>query len=333
MEASLIIDRIFGNSVDFIKEISKYYGKLPWVIGFSGGKDSTTVVHIVMEAIKRGAEPSKVYVVYEDTLLEHPLLRQSALETLASLRKVSHEELGGVIEPVVLKPAPREDFISMMVLKGYPAPGPRFRWCTRVLKLNPLKNFVRRLGDFVMVSGVRLNESNYRKANLKSRKLGETPVVEMGFAGVKAIAVMPILTWSDDYVFRFLSSIDRWDGKSYDYIFELYGFDKPLDAMPVTVRYGCWVCTVVRREKTLLPEVLLKAKEQLLYVAKKEQRYREKKRGKLNIEGRKAVANVFLQALHEAPEAFGYDIEKLEKFLKLVIDDYETATNTWYELY
>ena len=53
VDASLIIDRIFGKSVDFIKEISKYYGKLPWVIGFSGGKDSTTVVHIVMEAIKR----------------------------------------------------------------------------------------------------------------------------------------------------------------------------------------------------------------------------------------------------------------------------------------
>ena len=333
MQASLAVDKMFDKSVNFVKNISKRYGKLPWVIGFSGGKDSTAVVHVVVEAIKRGAELSKVYVVYEDTLLEHPLLKRTALEALASLRKVSQEELEGVVEPVVLKPAPREDFISMIVLKGYPAPGPRFRWCTRVLKLNPLKNFARSLGEFVMVSGVRLNESSYRKANLKSRKLAETPVAEISFAGAKAIAVMPILTWSDDDVFRFLSRTNRWDGKRYYYIFELYGFDKPLDAIPLTVRYGCWVCTVVTKEKTLVPEALLKAKEQLLYIAKKEQQYREKKYGKLNIEGRKAIANVFLQALRNAPEAFGYDIEKLEKFLKLIIDDYEMAANLRYELY
>ena len=184
--------------MNIVKKVSQQYSRLPWVVGFSGGKDSTIAVHVIVEAIKRGVKFSKVYVVYEDTLLEYPSLRLSALETLNSLHKVSQEELGSIVEPIVLKPKPGEDFISMMILRGYTAPGPRFRWCTRVLKLNPLKNFVHSLGEFIMVSGVRFYESNYRKKNLENKEFLKNAVTQINFAGFKTTTVMPIFTWQNE---------------------------------------------------------------------------------------------------------------------------------------
>jgi DNA sulfur modification protein DndC len=245
------------------------------------------------------------------------------------LSRVSESELSGVVEPVVVKPAQGEDFISMMVLKGYPAPGPRFRWCTRVLKLTPLLRFVRSLGSFAMVSGVRLDESAYRRSNLSRRDFTSNGVAKVRFYGAEAVAVTPILTWSNSDVIRFLQAHSRWDGKSYDYLLNLYGFnnlsEKPAGNTPITVRFGCWTCTVIGREKTPIPQPLLEAKQQLIQVAKKDPRYRELKGnrlGKLNTEGRRKVAEIFLHALRKVPDAFGYNIKKLEECLKTAINDY-----------
>jgi DNA sulfur modification protein DndC len=322
----------FEKSVRFVIDVATRYGSMPWVIGFSGGKDSTIAVHVVVEAIRRGARLGKVYVVYEDTLLEHPQLRQAAVEFLNSLLRVSEDELNGIVEPVIVKPALGEDFISMMVLKGYPTPGPRFRWCTRVLKLRPLQRFVCSLERFAMVSGVRLDESRYRRSNLNSKNFIGDGIAKVSFYGVETVAIMPILSWSNSDVIRFLQTYSRWDGKSYDYLSNLYGFsnhnEKLIDNIPITVRFGCWVCTVIRREKMPIPQPLLEAKQQLIQVAKKDPRYRElngNRLGKLNIEGRKKVAEIFLQALQKVPEAFGYNIKRLEECLKTALNDYGSA--------
>jgi len=326
--------------VSFIIEVSRQLGRLPWVVGFSGGKDSTITVHVVVEAIKRGAELSNVYVIYEDTLLEHPSLRRSAVEMLRSLQKISQEELRSIVKPIILKPMVSKDFISMMVLKGYPAPGPRFRWCTRVLKLEPLKNFICPLREFVMVSGVRLSESNYRKGNIKSKRLQGKTITEMSFAGTKAIVVMPILTWSNSDVITFLSTMNRWDGENYNYILELYGlnnaYEKILTEIPITIRFGCWICTVISREKMPIPKQLLEVKRKLLYITKRDPKYRERigeRLGKLNIEGRKAVARIFLQTLQETPEAFSYNVKNLEKCLKTIINNYDETKTACINLY
>jgi DNA sulfur modification protein DndC len=333
-------DYKFEKAVRFIIDAATRYGSVPWVVGFSGGKDSTIIVHIVVEAIRKGARLNKVYVVYEDTLLEHPQLKQSALELLNSLIRVSENELDGIVEPVIVRPAPGEDFISMMVLRGYPAPGPRFRWCTRVLKLKPLLRFVRGLEHFAMVSGVRLNESSYRRSNLVNKDFVYDGIAKVSFYGIETIAIMPILSWSNGDVIKFLRTYHRWDGKSYDYLLNLYGFnnldEKLMDNVPITVRFGCWVCTVIRREKMPIPQPLLEAKQQLIQVTKKDLRYRERVSGKLsklNIEGRKRVAEIFLQALQKAPEAFGYDIEKLKECLETVISDYNDTQQTCKDLF
>jgi len=335
----LTVKALLDSSVGFVIEASQTYGGLPWVLGFSGGKDSTVTLHVIVEAVRRGARLEHVYVVYEDTLLEHPLLRHSALKTLESLSKLSKEELGGVIEPVVLKPASGEDFISMMVLKGYPMPGPRFRWCMRVLKLNPLKRFVKQLGDFIMVSGVRLGESVYRRANLTKMEYVGDAITRVRFAGRDVVAVMPILFWRESHVFKFLFTEKRWDGRSYDYLLKIYKLGIPcnkLEGGHIDVRFGCWVCTVVRKEKMPIPEEIVKVKNQLLDITKRSPQYREGfkgRLGKLSVEGRRAVAEIFLKVLQDAPGLFGYNVENLESCLKAVIQDYGKAEEVCRDLY
>ncbi len=50
----------------------------PWIIGYSGGKDSTTVVHLVYEMLKRlpsEERKKEVHIVSSDTLVENPLIK------------------------------------------------------------------------------------------------------------------------------------------------------------------------------------------------------------------------------------------------------------------
>lgn len=326
------IDDLVSESIRLIKDFAKTFGDIPWIVGFSGGKDSTVVLHLMVRAVEEGASVSRVYVIYEDTLLEHPELRASALETLSSLYKYSLDRLNGFLEPVITKPAPGEDFVSMMVLKGYPAPGPRFRWCTDRLKLRPAKRFLSSLGGgrYVVVSGVRLNESFERKKNM-IRNLNSFNNINN-----HKLMLTPILNWGLDDVVAFLSLNKRWDGKSYVSLLRLYGFDdEPLTQTPIgATRFGCWVCTVITKEKMPIPKILVEAKHQIHRISK-DPRHRESvgcRLGKMNSMGKRLVAEVFLKTLKEYPKAFGYDTRKLEKCLETVIN-MSNDVNVCYEMY
>ena len=65
---------------DIIQEMMLVYqhDKRPWMIGFSGGKDSTLLCCLVMEMLKRlpaERRNKKVYIVSSDTLVENPIVR------------------------------------------------------------------------------------------------------------------------------------------------------------------------------------------------------------------------------------------------------------------
>ncbi|MGC8970413.1 MAG: phosphoadenosine phosphosulfate reductase family protein [Conexivisphaera sp.] len=149
------------SAIDLIVETSKKYA-LPWEVGFSGGKDSTVTLSLIIEALEGGARIPKLYVVYTDTLLEHPMLRRETLGALDGLAALGDER----IVPVRLVPREGEDFISMVVEKGYPMPSHRFRWCMKRLKLGPTRRFLRALGSHVEASGVRVAESRERARNI-----------------------------------------------------------------------------------------------------------------------------------------------------------------------
>ena len=300
--------------------VVKKYSDLPWTIGYSGGKDSTIVLHLVVEAAKKFKVKNTVYVIYADTLIEHPLLRKETLNALESLRTYSENELNGVIKTVVLKPAEGEDFISLMVLRGYPAPSHRFRWCMDRLKIKPFRRFIRSIGKHVEVSGVRLKESFERSRNIKKNYNGQY-IMQLR----NKIVVMPILDWSEQDVFEFLRTHRRWDGKSYLYLLKLYRVKQESSFscfLPSDVRFGCWVCTVVKDDKMPTSKLLKWARKRILEISRNP-RYRvfdsNGKPRSLNKEGRKEIARVFLEVAEREPEALGYDIEKLKDMLRRII--------------
>ena len=64
---------------DIIQEMALVYrhDKRPWLIGFSGGKDSTVLCCLVFEMLNRlgkGAINKKIYVFSSDTMVENPLV-------------------------------------------------------------------------------------------------------------------------------------------------------------------------------------------------------------------------------------------------------------------
>lgn len=312
-----------SRSLKAIEEASRKY-RMPFVLAFSGGKDSTATLSLMLKA--RELSSFELYVAYADTLLEHPALHREALEALESLKGIEG------VHSVVLRPAEGEDYISMMLEKGYPAPSWYFRWCVDRLKIRPVKRFMKSMGTAVAVLGVRADESLQRSRTASVN--GSRPLLVEG----RSPTLRPIIEWTEADVVRYLKSERRWDGKTFDYLLSLYGYGtggscgpnafcsfgigEEQEAHRKGIRFGCWLCTVVKRNRMPIDPVLEYARERLRSISDdpKNRIYLEGRPRKLTLEARKEIAGVLLNALEKSPEAFGYDREKLkqklESFLK-----------------
>ena len=63
------------------KEMAMVYlhDQRPWMIGYSGGKDSTLLCHLVLEmlqSLKPEQRTKKVYIVTSDTMVENPIVQR-----------------------------------------------------------------------------------------------------------------------------------------------------------------------------------------------------------------------------------------------------------------
>lgn len=310
-------------SLGILEKTARGYPDSSWEVGFSGGKDSTVVCHIVFEyvsqAIADGSPlPSKIFIVHSDTLLDLPVLRRHSLATMRSMADYARR-FDGLVETTILKPADGEDFFSMIVDRGYSSPHFRFRWCMGRLKLDPTIDFLCQLRNVAMVTGVRNDESNSRHRNMEARGQ-RTPITESG----GTLMIAPILTWGIKDVWAFLSTFRQpWNGESYQELFELYRMGDGLEgcgrcAVTPNSRFGCWVCTVVRRDRlleNLAPHmrgyrVMLEAKERIRRVSltPKLRAFREDGGYKgLNSAGRHEVVSILADVLIDAREALeGY---------------------------
>lgn len=133
-----------------------------WAIAYSGGKDSSATVAFTAWAIKARLvpQPESLTVLYADTRMELPPLQQTALALLEDL------QADGFDTRVVLPELDRRFFVYMLGY-GVPPPKNRFRWCTPMLKIEPmmaaLQNLREQAGEkFLMLTGVRLGESQAR---------------------------------------------------------------------------------------------------------------------------------------------------------------------------
>ena len=71
--------QIYPEYEEIIEELKLVYthDKRPWLIGFSGGKDSTLLCCLVFEMLNRlpkEAINKKVYIISSDTMVENPIV-------------------------------------------------------------------------------------------------------------------------------------------------------------------------------------------------------------------------------------------------------------------
>ncbi len=249
-----------------IEEIKQLYkaDSRPWVIGYSGGKDSTTVVQLVFNAmteLSNEEHHKPIYVISSDTLVETPLIIDYINSNLNKIQERSLE-LGLPISTHKVKPEIDKTFWVTLIGKGYPSPRQKFRWCTDKLKIDPANRFiidtVNEYGEVIMVLGVRLNESASRDQVLNSHRV-EGKLLRTHSTLNKAYVYAPIEQFSTDDVWEYLLTFDSpWESDNHE-LLQLY--QDSLGECPLVVdkstpscgnsRFGCWVCTVVSEDKAL----------------------------------------------------------------------------------
>lgn len=266
----------FETFENIIKEIMIVYkhDDRPWLIGYSGGKDSTLLVSLVYEAMKRikesGSELSKrVYIITSDTMVENPIVKEYMHSSSDSINKAAKND-GLNIQADVIYPDADQTFWSRMIGLGYPTPEPpRFRWCTERLKINPMNKYVneriKESGEIIVLLGVRKGESLTRMKTITAREI-EGKLLNMHNDIPNAYVYNPITEIPNDLVWEFLLKGDcksPW-GTDMKYLFNLYQGENlseeksvlgevDRDKIPVTgnSRFGCWCCTMVKEDKSL----------------------------------------------------------------------------------
>src|SRR5205085_11108912 len=145
---------------------------VPWVVGYSGGKDSSAVLQLVWNAISALAAEQRqkpIHVITTDTLVEQPLVAAWVDTSQARMREAAAAQ-GLPITPHKLTPETEDSFWVNLIGKGYPAPRQKFRWCTERLKIRASNKFIRGLvhkyGEAVLVLGTRKAESDHRAATM-----------------------------------------------------------------------------------------------------------------------------------------------------------------------
>ena len=121
----------------------------PWVIGYSGGKDSTTVVELVYKMLLSLPEEERkknVYIVSSDTLIENPLIKIYLNKMNEALGKAAKHDGLPMISKMVTPPS-NNSFWANVIGRGFPTPrmNGTFRWCTDRLKINPSADYIRRV--------------------------------------------------------------------------------------------------------------------------------------------------------------------------------------------
>ena len=105
------VDKLTAIRREIREEYLKPHSK-PWIIGFSGGKDSTLLTHFVIECILSIAPDERhrsVYIVSNDTLVESPIF-QGFVDRLLVRMKESIEALGIPVSVVKTSPLIEETF-------------------------------------------------------------------------------------------------------------------------------------------------------------------------------------------------------------------------------
>lgn len=276
---------------EYIADTQRVYlaDNRPWVLGYSGGKDSSAVMALIYMALL-GLKPEErhkpVFVVASDTLVETPIVVNHVNNSLEAIERGAKRDNLPITSHKVV-PKTNETFWANLLGKGYPAPTRSFRWCTERMKIDPVSTFitekVSQYDEVIVVLGSRSQESASRAQVIAKHKIDGTVLAKHTTLS-NAFIYTPIDTWHVDDVWKILRLChlvseetpngirNKWSDK-YDLEWEnpwggknlilwnLYKDSSGQGECPMVIdettpscgnsRFGCWTCTVVTKDRAM----------------------------------------------------------------------------------
>jgi len=252
---------------DIYEEIKKLYlsDNRPWIIGFSGGKDSTCMAQLVWTAISQlpsEKRHKKIFIIGCDTLVESPKIVERLSKTIKNM-----EEYGGKaglpISTDIVKPDLEDTFWVCLLGRGYPAPSSSFRWCTERLKIRNADRFilekVSQYGEAIVLLGTRKDESGTRQQLMNLYEV-KGSLLNRHAKFAQTYMYCPLKDFLTEDVWNFLlQNKNPWGENNRDLLTmyqEANASECPLVVDTSTPscgggRFGCWTCTVVARDKSM----------------------------------------------------------------------------------
>lgn len=242
----------------------------PWIIGFSGGKDSTvllTLVWLALEQLKNAgiALNRQVYVVCNDTLVENPVIEEYVTTVLSKITNAALEQQLPITVHTTT-PELENSFWCCVIGKGYPVPNNSFRFCTEKMKIKPTSDFITHQvasdGEAIVLIGTRRSESQQRaksvgKHEIHGHRLSKHPL------NPNTYTYAPIKELMLEEVWWIINTIPSPWGFDNSILFKIYADASADDYECPTVvtddshrtcgqsRFGCWICTVVKEDKSM----------------------------------------------------------------------------------
>lgn len=224
-----------------------------WAVAYSGGKDSTATLTVVLHLIATGQipAPASLTVLLADTRMELPPLMAAALGMLEIVRSK------GFTARVVM-PSLEKRFMVYVLGRGVPPPSNTFRWCTGHIKVEPMIAAIRSLREetgekLLMLTGVRVGESEARDARIalscgkNGAECGQGWFQESAPDDV-ADTLAPILHWRLCFILDWLSIFAPGHGYPTLDVVTIYGGDQ---AEEINARTGCMACNLATKDVAL----------------------------------------------------------------------------------
>ena len=311
MHSSMHLKTIARIKAEYVKETS------PWLLAYSGGKDSSAALKLLLQTMVDTPNPHRpVYVVFCDAGVENPLVINFARYAFRQVNLFAKRN-SLPISTYILRPKKKNRFWIKVIGRCCPPPTNRFRWCTDKLRVNPLRDFCikHELVNATTILGVRKGESHQRDRTIT--KYIKRDKYLRYYDSNNRLYYCPIFNYSATDVWNCLSNGSVFSHRFYSRLSRIYGIDhKCKDNIERAngYRMGCWVCTVVRKDKSA-EDLIKRGYTQLepylrfrdwLSIFRDNPRYRRKKRrngrngpGPITLQGRRIILSKLLKLQHE----------------------------------
>lgn len=235
---------------------------VPITIGFSGGKDSSAVLKILWAcAVNLKTECPALSVIYCDTEVENPVIDAHVKNTLSKIQNEA-KHAGIALSCSVIRPAVHQSFFVRIIGRGYPTPTNSFRWCTKDIRIRPFQAYLAKSSSPPLVAiGTRYGESAQRDRSLRKHagQQAASEFIQKQREGSKETRLLtPIIDYDTADVWDLLCELGGPKSIDISILSRLYRdgsgecpvirdfSDKPCSR----ARFGCWTCTVVRRDRS-----------------------------------------------------------------------------------